>query len=141
MQMEIYNLQTINILLQELQEVVEVEFTEHDLIDKIIERGSLINSKLGISTKLLADAKYRRNEFLESAVMQTLKKQASEVMYAEVQKKYILGISREYEYMVDWADRINAKLTHDLDWMRSLLSAEKTIQYAYRVSGQLTPGA
>lgn len=121
-----YPLEEIHMHLEESQALAEIH-VEGDSMDAIISHANNLSARLAMSGKLLADAKYHRSNFYGSAVMEMLKKQSSEVMYADAQKKYLMSLSKDYDYVVDWAERVNATLTHQLDFMRSLISKEKEL--------------
>lgn len=121
-----YTSEEIYTQLTESQALAEIH-VEGDSMEAIISHANNLSARLAMSGKLLADAKYHRSNFYGSAVMEMLKKQTSEVMYADAQKKYLMSISKDHDYLVDWAERVNATLTHQLDFMRSLISKEKEL--------------
>ena len=121
-----YTLLEIQEILTETQAILEAEI-EGDNMAMIIDHANLLASRLAISGKLLSDAKFRRSERYGPAVMEMLQKATSEEMYADAQKKYLMSLTKDYDYLIDWAERTNATLTHLLDYMRSLLSKEKEL--------------
>jgi hypothetical protein len=73
--------------------------------------------------KMLADAKWHYNNLLNSEIIKALKDQ--DKMTASTLNNYIKGMCKDYQYLVDWIDRINATCTHQIDLMRSLISKHK----------------
>jgi Zn-dependent M16 (insulinase) family peptidase len=60
---------------------------------------------------------------LNSEIIKALKDQ--DKMTASTLNNYIKSMAKDYQYLVDWIDRINATCTHQIDLMRSLISKHK----------------
>jgi len=122
--MKKYTIDEISTMLEEIQLLSEVDI-DGDSMTHIVEHGKILSNKLAVTSKLLADAKYNLREFQNTEIMKMLKDQTSQLMYADAQRKYLESVCRDILYVVDWAERLNAACTHQLDFMRSLLSKEK----------------
>lgn len=91
-----------------------------------IERGNDLESYLALSSKLLADAKYWRDQYMNSAITETVKEALSEGGWsASVINKKIDSLCKEFNYLVNWATRLNATITHQLDFLRTIISKQK----------------
>lgn len=91
----------------------------------IVDRANNLEVYMALSGKLLADAKYHYNDVLNSIFIQAVKDGNSAKMATSTMNKYIDSLVKDYQYLVDWLDRINRTCTHQLDVSRSLLSKMK----------------
>lgn len=89
------------------------------------ERAADIESFMAFSGKLYADAKYRLNEMTDSTIMKGLKELAGDKMSATILKQYVSSKLKDYEFLVDWAERVNRATTHSLDMSRTMISKHK----------------
>lgn len=89
------------------------------------ERAADLEGYMAFSGKLYADAKYRLNEMAATAIMTGLKTLAGDKMSATILRQYVSAILRDYEYLVDWSERINRATTHALDLSRTIISKHK----------------
>lgn len=89
------------------------------------ERAAEIEGFMAFSGKLYADAKYRLNEVTGSTIMQGLKELAGDKMSSTILKQYVSSKLKDYEYLVDWAERLNRATTHSLDLSRTIISKHK----------------
>lgn len=90
------NIQTVEQIesaLNEIQPFIEADYTA-DNIDAVINRAQALEAYLAQSSKILADAKYRYNEFLNSAFMQAVKDAIRVNMSASLTNKYIESLCR-----------------------------------------------
>lgn len=112
--------------LTEIQTYLEAHYNS-DNPAACIERGNDLESYLALSSKLLADAKYWRDQYMNSAITETVKEALSEGGWsASVINKKIDSLCKEFNYLVNWATRLNATITHQLDFLRSIISKHKT---------------
>lgn len=121
------NIQSVNqieLALNEIQPFIEADYTA-DNIDAVINRAQTLEAYLAQSSKMLADAKYRHSEFLNTTFMQSIREAVRVNMSASITNKYIDSLCRDYKYLVDWCDRVNATITHELDFCRTLISKIK----------------
>lgn len=105
---------------QGMQEFLEPD-TLPDDINVIEERGHEIAAYIARSGKLLADAKYHQDKKKSESIL----KQLDSSLPALALNELIKAECREENYLVNWMDRINRALTHQLDWLRSCLSKAK----------------
>lgn len=103
-----------------------LEITISDDPQEVIERGSDLVVYLARSAKMLADAKLLLNEHKKDETLAVVRNFIyDQKLSAKVQNALIDGLCRQYQYLVDWLDRLNAAITHQLDWCRSVVSKNK----------------
>ena len=106
----------------EIQAYLEAEFNA-DIPSSCVHRAEELAGYMALTGKMLADAKYHYNTLLNSEIIKALKDQ--DKMTASTLNNYIKGMCKDYQYLVDWIDRINATCTHQIDLIRSLISKHK----------------
>lgn len=114
--------ESIKFELKAIQDYIELNISEEEITAVQI-RGNELNAYLARSGKLLADAKYHRDQKLKDSVLDNLKDILK--LSATTANKYIDSLCKEENYLVNWADRLNRTTTHQLDWCRSVLSKQK----------------
>jgi hypothetical protein len=107
--------------LTEIQSVIESAYD--DDITIVIERAQMLEGYMALSGKLLADAKYHYNEQFESGFVKAMKDTSK--YNASTTNMYLRSLCKDFQYLVDWADRINASCTHQIDFGRTLISKYK----------------
>lgn len=111
----------IEIELQNMQ-----EFLEQDLDDDIniaLEYGNAALVYYSRSGKLLADAKMHRDRKMRSELVEQIK--TISAYSASVANKFVDTLMEEENYLVNWADRINAALARRSDFCRTVISKGK----------------
>lgn len=109
---------------QEIQDFLEV--TMSDDPQEVIERGNDLQVYMARTGKMLADAKYMLNKQKHQDTMNIVREFIiDQKLSAKVQNAMIEGICKEWQYLVDWIERLNAACTHQLDWCRSVNSKNK----------------
>lgn len=93
----------------------------NDLIDRA-ENLAILIAKSG---QCLADAKYLQDTIVNGAIMEALQKAYEERLSPSTINKFVLTAAKEFNYLVNWLDRINATATHQLDAVRTLISYRK----------------
>lgn len=93
---------------------------------EVVERGNDLIVYLARTTKMLADAKLILNEAKKDQCMEVVGRFIIDhKLSAKVQNALIDGLAREQQYLVDWIERLNACITHQIDWCRSMVSKNK----------------
>ena len=93
---------------------------------EVIERGNDLQVYMARTGKMLADAKYMLNKQKHQDTMNIVREFIiDQKLSAKVQNAMIDGICKEWQYLVDWIERLNAACTHQLDWCRSVNSKNK----------------
>lgn len=103
-----------------------LEITMSDNPQEVIERGNDLVVYLSRSAKMLADAKLILNKQKQAETMNIVRDFIiDKKLSAKVQNALIDGLCRDIQYLVDWLERMNAAITHQLDWCRSVVSKNK----------------
>lgn len=104
---------------EEIQSYIESHY-EADNGHAVTDRAQTLEAYMALSGKMLADAKYRLNQAITSDFINAYKNVSN--MAPTVQKRYLDSICKDYQYLVDWCERINRTCTHQIDMCRSILS-------------------
>jgi len=129
----------MNLIITPPQEIVDelkliddfLNVTMSEDAEEAVARGNDLAAYIARTGKLLADAKYHLNEKKKSEVFQVLEKTAKQAgATATAINAIVNSLCKEEQYLVDWSDRCNRAATHQLDWVRSIISKAKTeMQY------------
>ena len=117
----ITKIEDIKFELEAIQQFLEISISE-DMND-VEQRGNELTVYMARSGKLLADAKYHRDEKLKSAIVEELKKILQ--LAPSTANKYIDALTKEENYLVSWSERVNRTCTHQIDWCITLISKAK----------------
>lgn len=118
----ITDLENIKKELTIIQEFIEI--TPSEEITEIEDRGNQLIVYIARTSKLLADAKYHKNEKLNSTFINEIKKISG--LSPSIATKYVDSLCKDENYLIDWCERLNRACTHGYEWVRSLLS--KSVQ-------------
>jgi len=103
-----------------------LEITVGDDPTEWSERGSVLCEYMARSGKCLADAKYHLAEKKKTFIVGELSKLLDLFNYsATTQRELIASCCGDMERLVTWFDRLNRSCTHQVDWIRTLISKEK----------------
>lgn len=94
-----------------------------DNIGAVIERATKIEVYMANTSKLLADAKWHYSDVFEQGFIKAMKETSK--FQASTTNLYLKALVKNFTYLVDWADRLNATCTHQLDFARTLISKIK----------------
>ncbi|MCT3662536.1 hypothetical protein HZR00_08435 [Elizabethkingia anophelis] len=114
--------ENIKFELRAIQDFLE-EGVSEDNPTAVQERGNTLTSYVARSGKILADAKYYRDEKTKDSIFQEIRDITK--LSATTANKYIDSLCKEENYLVNWSERLNRAATHQLDWCRSVLSKQK----------------
>ena len=117
----ITKIEDIKFELEAIQQFLEISISED--MNEVEQRGNELTVNMARSGKLLADAKYHRDEKLNSAIVEELKKILQ--LAPSTANKYIDALTKEENYLVSWSERVNRTCTHQIDWCRTLISKAK----------------
>lgn len=123
------NVQAPELLLKECSEIqsyIEAQYPA-DNPAACAQRGTDLEAYMARSGKMLADAKYWQDQFTHSAISDTLKEalMQQKLWSTTIINKKIEALTKDYNYLVNWCDRINRSCTHQLDFMRTMISKHK----------------
>ena len=121
------NIATSEQILKELTDIDNfLNVTCSEQIEEVTARGNELVVHIARSGKLLADAKHHLNTKMKFEVFDALKNTAKQAgATSKAVNKIIDSLCADEQYVVDWADRINRAATHQLDWLRSIISKAK----------------
>jgi hypothetical protein len=91
--------------------------------NEIIERGNDLAVYLARTGKMLADSKYWQDEAVKNSTLEELGKAIK--IPPSILKELISASTKKENYLVNWITRLNSSCTHQLDWLRSVLSKAK----------------
>jgi len=94
----------------------------NDLIDRA-ENLAILIAKSG---QCLASAKYLQDTVVNGAIMEALQKAYEERLSSSTINKFVQSAAKDFNYLVNWLDRINATATHQLDAIRTIISYRKS---------------
>ena len=124
----IATLSEIKTELIQMQDFLEIELSEE--VQEAVLRGSTLAVYMARSGKLLADAKIHKDRKLRSDIVEQIKSINS--MAPSVAVKFTDTLVENESYLVNWATRLNAASTHQLDWCRTLISKAKAEMQAFQ---------
>ena len=113
--------------LQTIQSFLEVTMSED--ANEAVVRGNDLAVYMARSGKLLADAKIHQDRKLRSDIVEQIKSINS--MAPSVAVKFTNTLVENESYLVNWATRLNAACTHQLDWCRTIISKAKAEMSAF----------
>lgn len=119
--MNITSKENIQKELEEIQNFLEITLSEN--IDEAVVRGNDLAVYMARSGKLLADAKIHKDEVLKSETMSNIKNLMS--LPASTANKFIDTLTKDENHLVNWADRVNAACSRQLEWCRTVISKGK----------------
>ena len=122
----ITDLQSIKNELVIIQDYLEI--TPSEEITEIEDRGNQLIVYIARTSKLLADAKYHKNEKLNSTFVNDIKKISD--LSASLANKFVDSLCKDENHLIDWCERLNRASTHGYEWTRSLLS-KATAEWKY----------
>ncbi|MFA5299887.1 MAG: hypothetical protein WC389_17010 [Lutibacter sp.] len=99
--------------------------------EECVDRGLDLMAYLARTSKMLADAKYHQDQAVQNSIVAQLKLGVS----ASILKKLIESTCKRENYLVNWIDRLNSTIVHQLDFMRTVISKAKAEQFASRRIG------
>lgn len=95
-------------------------------INEAIERGKTIAAYHARAGYLLALSKQLAREKKRSEIGETIISIAKEqYLSSRAQNALVDSIANEEMFLVDWCDRIGSMCSHQLDFLRSIISKEK----------------
>ena len=112
------------------KEAIEIDaflnITSSDEMNEVVERGNDLAVYISRTGKMLADSKYWKDQKLKSSVFKTLQETAKMAGLSVTTINKLIDANCETEnYMVNWIERLNRAATHQLDWLRTLVSKAK----------------
>lgn len=115
---------SFNKIKEELSDVQNfLDITMSEDANEAVVRGNDLAVYMARTGKLVADAKYHRDQKLRSEMIKEYQKLLD--FPASVAVKYTDTLVESETYLLTWATRLNASCTHQLDWCRTVISKAK----------------
>lgn len=111
---------TLTEKLESIRQAIDTDVSGVD-IDSLVEHGKHLSSLIGLSAECKAEA--RKN--LENARLIALKSLMGDKISTNVLLKMADSVCSDQLYNFEYADRLNAGITHQLDYYRSVISLHK----------------
>lgn len=113
--------------LSEIQDFLQITMSED--ANEAVVRGNDLAVHMARTGKLVADAKYHRDQKLRSEMIKEYQKLLD--FPASVAVKYTETLIENENYSLTWATRLNASCTHQLEWCRTVISKAKAEMMAF----------
>lgn len=94
--------------------------------NELIERVEMLSILIAQSGQCLANAKYLQDQVINGTIMEALKSAYDDRLSASTINQFVKSSAKEFNYLVNWLDRINSTATHQLDSTRTIISYRKT---------------
>lgn len=107
--------------LEAIRKAIDVDITKCD-IENVVEKGKSLSQLMGLSAECKAQA--RRN--LETSRLVALQSLMNDRISPSVLLKMADAMCAEELAKFEYADRLNAGITHQLDYYRTIISLHKT---------------
>lgn len=91
----------------------------------LIDRTELLTILIAKSGQCLAEAKYIQDQLINEGLMSAIGQELDKKLSPSLITKFVSSNAKDINYLVTWADRINAAATHQLDGLRSIISYKK----------------
>ena len=92
---------------------------------ELIDRIEYLNILIAKSGQLLAEAKFIQDEVVNKGLLQAMEDGLDNKLTPSLINKFVSSSAKNINYLVNWADRINASATHPLDGIRTIISYKK----------------
>lgn len=107
-----------------------LDLTMSEEVEEAIERGNDLSVYISRTGKMLADAKFHKDQLMKDEIMDVLRDAAKQVLSASTVNELVKAACKDANYMVNWTERLNKTATHQLEWCRTVVSKAKADQYA-----------
>jgi len=108
---------------QIIQETLEAPIPSD--IESVVMLGHELIAYIARTGKMRSDAKYYLNKAVKSSIMAQVKELGKTIMPASTLNELVKASCENESYLFDWCDRLNRTATHQVDWLRSVVSKEK----------------
>lgn len=102
---------------QRIQHFLEIAVSED--FDEAMQRGMDLAYYIARTGKMLADAKYHRDELMKNELMSIIKEVSK--LPISTTNKLVTTACRDANHLVTWCDRLNRTATHQLEWCKMIV--------------------
>jgi len=92
---------------------------------ELIDRIEYLNILVAKSGQILARAKYIQDDIINTGLIEAMEQELDKKLSPSLVNKFVGSGAKNINYLVNWADRINAAATHQLDGIRTIISYKK----------------
>lgn len=129
MLLQIQTLEEIETQAKTIDEFLNITCSEQP--EECVDRGLDLMAYLARTSKMLADAKYHKDNAVKNSILHEIKTDYP----ASIMKQLVDSTCYRENYLVNWCDRLNSTIVHQLDFMRTVISKAKAENYASRNIG------
>ena len=129
MLLNINNLEELEEQAQMIDDFLNITCSEDP--NECVERGLDLMAYLARTSKMLADAKFHKDNAIKDSILNEVKLEYP----ASIMKQLIDSTCKRENYLVNWIDRLNSTVVHQLDFLRTVISKAKSEQFASRNIG------
>lgn len=109
----------------EFEPVISLQITTDDP-EQLVSRSTHIASIMATTGKMLADAKYWRDQAVKNSILTQLKDAKRSSLPASVMNELIKADAKEFNYLVNWIEQQDKDCKYQIELLRSLISLRKT---------------
>lgn len=121
------NITPFNALIAEANEVQQfLDESVSEKLEDVLERGDILSGIIARTGKMVADAEYHLDSFRKSEIMDILRNTGKQQLPALVMKQLVESACKDYNYLSKRCDRLNRTATHQLEWLRTVVSNAKS---------------
>ena len=129
MLLQIATLEELEKGIKEIDDYLNITCSEAP--EECVDRGLTLMAYLARTSKMLADAKFHKDEAVKASILKELQLDIS----ASILKQLIEATCKRENYLVTWIDRLNSTVVHQMDFLRTVISKAKNEQYQSRNIG------
>ena len=93
--------------------------------NELLERMEYLLIMVAKSGQLLAEAKLAQDQIINEGLLAAMDEGLDKKLSPSLITKFVNTNAKEVNYLVNWADRVNASATHQLDAIRTIVSYRK----------------
>lgn len=125
------NLQTVeqlHNLAAPIYEFLQQEVNADD-VEVCITRGHKLAAYMANTGKMLADAKYYRDQAISKSILTQMKDFKRSALPASTLNELVKAETRDLNYLVNWIEQLDKEAKYQLEWLRTCVSKEKAQMY------------
>jgi hypothetical protein len=103
-----------------IHDFLKMKVTSDD-INTVEERGHELTAYMANTGKMLADARYHRDEAVKNSIL----KQLDVKLPASTLNELVKATCKNENYLCNWIEQLDKECKYQLEWLRSCLSKAK----------------
>lgn len=114
-------------LIEEAEDIQKfLNETVSEKIEDVLSRGDYLSGIIARTGKMVADSEYHLDNFRKSEIIAILKDTVKQQLPALVMKQLVDSACKDYNYLSKRCERLNRTATHQLEWLRTVVSNAKS---------------